>query len=149
MKKEFEKAFPYISRTKKIDKNSIQFPSRQYFLKNLFNDIIDTLSDNKPYPIENKYGLTYINDNEWIYFTIEEMNYQKYISDSKKMYSFLYDDYMNKVINEKEFFTENDKYILPSTIRGLNFERNAYKLLQINNNKKLLRNKLKHLKISK
>lgn len=73
-------------------------------MKNLFNDIIDTLSDNKPYPLENKYGLTYINDNEWIYFTIEEMNYQKYISDSKKMYSFLYDDYMNKVINEKEFF---------------------------------------------
>ena len=100
-------------------------------MKNLFNDIIDTLSDNKPYPLENKYGLTYINDNEWIYFTIEEMNYQKYISDSKKMYSFLYDDYMNKVINEKEFFTENDKYILPSTIRGLNFERNTYKLLQI------------------
>jgi len=134
LKKEFEKAFPYISRTKKIDKNSIQFPSRQYFLKNLFNDIIDTLSDNKPYPLKNKYGLTYINDNEWIYFTIEEMNYQKYISDSKKMYSFLYDDYMNKVINEKEFFTENDKYILPSTIRGLNFERNAYKLLQIKTN---------------
>jgi len=126
IKKDFQKKFPYISGIKAIDNNSIKVPAKQYFMNNLFNGIISLFQAKKPYPVDKKYGLVYFRELEWIFFTIEELYYQKYLSDSTKIMAYLYEDYSKNVLNTSSFFTEEDLYILPSNLRAKIFEKNAF-----------------------
>jgi len=126
IKKDFQNKFPYISGIKAIDNNSIKVPAKQYFMNNLFNGIISLFQAKKPYPVDKKYGLVYFRELEWIFFTIEELYYQKYLSDSTKIMAYLYEDYSKNVLNTSSFFTEEDLYILPSNLRAKIFEKNAF-----------------------
>ena len=131
IKKEFTKKFPYISGEKKIDCNSINIPTNQYFMNNLFKGVIQLFENNKSYPANNKYGLVYFREQEWIFFTIEELYYQQYLSDSNKIMSFLYEDYSKDILNKKILFTEDDQYTLPSYMNSKIFEKNAFNYFQL------------------
>ena len=121
---------PYISGASAIDLKAIQIPSNQYFMKNFFKDIIEFFLENKSFPGEEKCGLVYLFKQEWIYYTIEELFYQKYISQCNKILSLAYEDFRNYKLKPDTLFTEKDKYILPSSVRGYTFERYATKFLQ-------------------
>ena len=109
---------PYISGASAIDLKAIQIPSNQYFMKNFFKDIIEFFLENKSFPGEQKCGLVYLFNQEWIYYTIEELFYQKYISHCNKILSLAYEDFRNYKLEPDTLFTEKDKYILPSSVRG-------------------------------
>ena len=130
----FQKTMPYISGTKEIKLSSIQIPDNQFF-ENIFKDIINSFEGNNAFPGENKCGLSYFDSTEWIYFTIEEVFFQRYILDTNKVMTKLYQDFMNSNIEEDSLFTENDQYILPSSVSGYNFERNATKFFGIKSEK--------------
>ena len=123
---EFIKKFPYISGKKTINKSSIKIPTKQYFMNNLFNRIISLFDDKKAYLVDNKYGLVYFRQHEWIFFTIEDFYYQQYLEDSNKIMTLLYNDYSQKILNAKILFTEDDNYVLPSNVRAKIFEKNAF-----------------------
>ena len=128
-KKQFNEKMPYISGRKTIDDKSIIIPENQYFL-NIFKKIIDLINYGS-FPNINKFGIAYFFKNEWIYFTTEEIYFQEYISDSKKIMSILYKDFMDKKVEPDNLFTENDTYIFPSSVRGLNYEKNAFDYFQL------------------
>lgn len=132
----FQEQMPFISGKKTINHHSIQIPNNIYFLNKLFNKILNLFIDKAPYPIIDKYGLVYFQKQEWIYFTIDEMNYQDFIVGSKNVMALLYKDYMNKKLDPNSFMAENDKYILPSTVKGYSFERSAVKYFQLKTNLK-------------
>ena len=114
----FKQNMPYISGESPINLKAIQIPSNQYFMKNIFIDIIELFLENKSFPGEEKCGLVYLFKQEWIYYTIEELFYQKYISQCNKILSLAYEDFRNYKLKPDTLFTENDKYILPSSVRG-------------------------------
>ena len=122
----FEKKMPYISGKRKITNISIQFPKNQFIMNHIFNDIIKIINFEKVFPLNNEYGLAYFNEQEWIFFTIDEVNYQNYISNSEKIMSLFYKNYMDNKIETNSLFSEEDKYILPSYVRGYNFETNIF-----------------------
>ena len=134
MKIEIQKAYaekmPYISRSKVININSIQIPDNQYVMKNIFNDIINLFVKDISFPGENKCGLAYIFEQEWIYFTLGELPYQKYISDANRQLSLIYEEFMNKKLNPDNLSIENDKNISPTSIKGFDFEKNVTKYFQ-------------------
>ena len=72
----FEKKMPFISGKKKINRNSIQIPEKQYFMSNLFSEIISIMENSEllGFPIDNKYGLAYFYEKEWIFFLTEEIH---------------------------------------------------------------------------
>ena len=131
LKKEFEKKMPYISGKKNINSSSIQIPDKKIFMKKIFIEIINSFNENNDYPGEKKCGLAYLDNSEWIYYTIEEVFYQRYITDTKKIMSKLYDDFMQNEIKTDTLFTENDNYILPSSDTGYNSERNEIKFFEM------------------
>ena len=100
-------------------------------MKKIFIEIINSFNENNDYPGEKKCGLAYFDNNEWIYYTIEEVFYQRYITDTKKIMSKLYDDFIQNEIKTDTLFTENDNYILPSSVTGYNSERNAIKFFEM------------------
>ncbi len=130
MQKAFKEKMPYISRSKIININSIQIPDNQYVMKRIFNDIINLFVKNISFPGEKKCGLAYFLEQEWIYFTVEELPYQQYISDANKQLSLFYEDFMKNKINPNYLNFENDKNISPTSIKGLDFEKNVTKYFQ-------------------
>ena len=134
IQKAFDKEMPYISGRKKISNNSIQFPKKQFIMKQLFQDIIKIINNKNKFPLNKEYGLAYFEKQEWIFFTIDEVNYQNYISDSKKIMSLFYKDYMDNKIEINSLFSEDDKFILPSNVRGYNFETNVFKYFCLKTN---------------
>ena len=130
-KEKFKEKLPYISGYKTIQLSSIQIPDKQFFMRNIFKEIISSFINNQTYPGENKCGLAYFYDEEWIYYTIEEVFYEKYIEDSKKIMFKLYKDFMENELKAETLFTENDKYILPSSVSGYSFERKATKFFEM------------------
>ena len=61
---------------------------------------------------------------------MEELPYQQYISDANKQLSLFYEDFMNNKINPNNLNFENDKNISPTSIKGLDFEKNVTKYFQ-------------------
>ena len=111
----FEEKMPIISGKFPIQNcgSYINIPD-QYFMRNIFWEIINIVTNkDSAYPMDNKYGLAYFYDKEWIFFTIDEIYYQKYISQANQVMSLLYSDYTNQILNPKDLFTKDDKYILP------------------------------------
>ena len=131
----FEKKMPIISGKTKISKLSslIKAPENQYFINKIYKEIIEILCHytRKPYPTDNKYGLVYFLEEEWIYFKIEEIYYQKYISETNRVMSLLYENFQKHILNPNDLFTENDEYILPSSVKGLDYERNVFQYFQL------------------
>lgn len=131
IKNEFKRVMPYISGAKQIELTSIKIPDKQFFMYSIFQDIINSFQLSQTYPGEDKCGLVYFKDAEWIYYTIEEIYFQRYITNTQNIMSRLYEDFMKNELNSESLFTEDDKYILPSSISGYNFERNAAKYFQM------------------
>ena len=127
MQNAFKKKMPYISRSKIIDINSIQIPDNQYVMKRIFNDIINLFVKNISFPGEKKCGLAYFLEQEWIYFTREELSYQKYIYDSNETLSLLYKEFIKDKLDLENLFTDRDDYILPKSAKGYDFEINETK----------------------
>ena len=128
---DFEKKFPYISGMKKIDIDSINIHTKQYFMNEIFNKIFELFEDNKAYPIDEKYGLVHFLEQEWIFFTLEEYYYQLYLLNQNRIMFFMYNDYLNNTLYTNSFFTDEDKYILPSNIRAKIIEKNSFNYFQL------------------
>ena len=131
--KKFEEKMPIISGKCPIQNCNfdINIPD-QYFMINIFWEIIKIVTNkDSAYPMDNKYGLAYFYDKEWIFFTIDEIYYQKYISQANQVMSLLYSDYTNQILNPKDLFTKDDKYILPRCVKGLDYERNVFQYFQL------------------
>ena len=130
-KEEIQKAFikkmPYISLTKTININSILIPDNKFFMNKVFKDVINSLVNNISFPGEKKCGLAYFPEQEWIYFTKEELSYQKYIYDSNETLSLLYKEFIKDKLDLENLFTDRDDYILPKNVKGYDFERNETK----------------------
>ena len=131
----FNKNMPYISEKEKINKNSFHINSKLYFINKIRDEALSLINkSNSPYPIHKKYGLAYLFDCEWLFFSIDEIFYQKYISDSKNIFSILYKDYNKNITDPDKFFSDNDKYILPKNITGLEYEKNSLDFFELATN---------------
>ena len=131
----FNKNMPYISGKEKINKNSFHINSKLYFINKIRDEALSLINkSNSPYPIHKKYGLAYLFDCEWLFFSIDEIFYQKYISDSKNIFSILYKDYNKNITDPDKFFSDNDKYILPKNITGLEYEKNSLDFFELATN---------------
>jgi len=129
----FNKKMPFISGKKMITRKSIQIPDNQYFISNIFKDLLSIIENSKKigYPVDNSYGLAYFGNQEWLFFLTKEIHYQKYICDSSKVMELYYEDFMRNIINGKNDLEEDENCILPSSVMGLNYERNVYNYLKL------------------
>ena len=107
-------------------------------MNQIFGEIINLFNKNNTYPGEDKCGLSYFFNQEWIYFTLDELVYQRYISDSNNIMKKLYKDFMEDKKNPETLFTENDEHILPLNFTEYNSERNSNNFLKMETNLKSL-----------
>ena len=73
----------FIYGNKKLKETLFRPPKYQYFIPHIFKDILKLFSKNSSFAIIDKYGLVYLFEVEWVFFSIEQILAQKYINDSK------------------------------------------------------------------